>query len=477
MTSPFEHHSSFEQGEVTGNVRLGKLEATYSEMFADVIQDGVITAEERQQLDRMAEALGLDRQRLHSLEHALTAAWEAKQRVRIVDLSDAEPASMYPIEPSTDPRMQPLKRRIAELEARVMQLEKELAEARANLTVEVDVTEMEEDAASLHRRVSRDPRDPETLHALFRAHADPDRRWCIAQALVFLGQATDEEKSAFAAHRPEGLIRPKTSLTREGWQRHLFHPEEEILTGEIFSVIVSAVLLGRVSALKRDKQLPLLDPARRQDPATSTVQAVRCFSWAGSILGMTPPTLYVDPDFEPAVQMVPGIPPVTRLGQRSLSGRSPVELAFLAGRHLAWYREERFVRLLVPSIVDLEDLFLCALLIGNPGIPLRADAKRRVVPLAQAIEPILEPAHVDRLRALFLRFVEDGGRTNLQRWATAAELTACRAGLLLANDLKAAAAMIQAEDGESAQERIDDLIVFVTGDRYAALRKQIGIAL
>ena len=51
-------------------------------------------------------------------------------------------------------------------------------------------------------------------------------------------------------------------------------------------VIVSAVLLGRVAALRRDKQLPALDPARKQDPAQSTLQGVRCFSWAASILGM-----------------------------------------------------------------------------------------------------------------------------------------------------------------------------------------------
>jgi hypothetical protein len=174
--------------------------------------------------------------------------------------------------------------------------------------------------------------------------------------------------------------------------------------------------------------------------------------------------------------MVPGVPPSTRLGQKSLAGRSPTELAFVAGRHLAWYREERFVRLLVPQIADLEDLFLAALIIGNPGIPLRADTKRRVSALGTAIEPLLEPVQIDRLRGAFLRFVEEGGRTNLQRWASAADRTAARAGLLLANDLRAAAAMLEAEDAGAARERIDDLLVFQASDRYANLRKQIGIA-
>ena len=253
------------------------------------------------------------------------------------------------------------------------------------------------------------------------------------------------------------------------------HPDEEVLTGEIFAVIVSAVLLGRVAAMRRDKQLPVLDPARKQDPAVSTLQGVRCFSWAASILRMRAPALYADPDYAGLVEMVPGVPPSTRLGQKALSGRSPQELAFVAGRHLAWYREERFVRLLVPQIADLEDLFLAALVIGNPGIPMRADTKRRVSALGDAIQPLLEPVQVDRLRGAFLRFVEEGGRTNLQRWASAADRTAARAGLLLSDDLRASAAMLEAEDAGAARERIDDLIVFVASDRYANLRKQIGL--
>jgi hypothetical protein len=173
--------------------------------------------------------------------------------------------------------------------------------------------------------------------------------------------------------------------------------------------------------------------------------------------------------------MVPGVPPSARLGQRALSGRSPFELAFLAGRHLAWYREEHFVRLLVPTIADLEDLFLAALSIANAGIPLSSEMKGRIAPLARAIEPVLEPATIDRLRGHFLRFLEEGGRTNLQRWATAAERTAARAGLLLANDLEAARAVFELEEPGTAAAKMDDLVVFLTSDRYDKLRRAIGL--
>jgi hypothetical protein len=489
----FEHSQRFEAGEVTGNVRLGKLEAMYEELYAEVIEDGVITQDERNQLDKMADSLGLDKARLRRLEQALQAAYEARARVVIKDLSmdDAPPQmSIVPLEPATDHRTLALERRIKFLESRIGELEVELEDARAHISVEVDFSDHaggavakdvpDDDPAELARRVRHDPRDDASLHALFRLYkkaGDVDRQWCTAQVLSYLGFANGEEQETYGKYKEAALIRPSASVTQEAWRRLVSHPEEEALVGEIFSVVVSAVLIGRLSALRRDKQLVKLDPARKQDPEKTTIQAVRCFHWAASILGMSSPPLYADPDYAGFVEMVPGVPPSSRIGAIALSGRSAAELAFLAGRHLANYREEHFVKMLVPSARGLEDIFLAALSIGNPGLPLSAQVKQLVVPIAKAIEPILESQSVDRLRGHFLRFVEEGGRTNLQRWTTSVERTCSRAGLLLANDLKAAHSVFALEDPTHLGEKMDDLMSFVVSERYSKLRKQIGIAI
>jgi hypothetical protein len=489
----FEHEQGFQQGELSGQLRLGKFEAQYEEIFAEVIEDGIITLEERARLNKAADALGLDRVRLRRLEEALNAAYEARHRVRVRELADEQqaPASIVVSPPAApgaaaDPRVPVLERRIAQLEALVAELTAELEEARSQVQVEVDlsnvtapaVTAFEQDAEELARRVRSDPRDVTSLRALFRVYGgspvEADRRPLVAQALVYLGAADAEERAVAASGRQAGLIRPSGSLTGDGW-RLLFHPDEELLTGQIFAVIAPAVLLGRVSTLRRDKALPTLDPATRQDPKVSTIQAVRCFSWAGQILGLGSPPLYASPESLGLVEMIPGMPPSARLGKRVLSGRSPFELAFVAGAHLCWYREEHFVRLLVGSIADLEDLFLAALSIANAGLPLSPEIKRRVTPIANAIEPILEPVAVDRLRGHFMRFIEEGGRTNLQRWAAAADRTAARAGLLLSNDLGAAHAVLELEQPDAAAAKMDDLIVFLTSDRYAKLRQVLGL--
>lgn len=480
----FDHDASFARGAEAGAVQLGRFETMYEELFAEALEDGVITVEERAQLEKAAKNLGLDRMQIRKLEEALQAAYEARHKITVQEEADlAGPvASLRPVEATSTEALQ---RRIAYLEAKVAELEAELEDARAHLNVEIDLSDFDArapqgaDIGELLRRVRHDPRDVETLHALFAGLGDAneaDRRLAVSEVLAFLGAANEAETAYLDTHKTHGLLRPKSALTQDAWRRLLFHPEEETVVGDVFAVVTSALLVGRISAMRRDKQLPDLKGERRIDPKNTTLQAGRCFDWASAILGFPTPPLFADPEQAYTVKMVPAVPPVLSLGQKVLSGRSTLELAFLAGRHVASMREEHFVRLLVPGLKNLEEIFLAALSIGNPGLPLNPQVKEQVVPLARALSPILEPVQVDRLRGSFLRFVEEGGRVNLQRWSQAADRTASRAGLLLAADLKAAQNVLRLEDAAHVDERMDDLLAFMLSDRYVKLRAQLGVA-
>jgi hypothetical protein len=168
--------------------------------------------------------------------------------------------------------------------------------------------------------------------------------------------------------------------------------------------------------------------------------------------------------------------PTTRLGSKALAGRRSRELAFEAGRHLSWYRKEHLLGRPSRSIRRLEDMFLAALMIGNPGLPITADVKGRVEPIARTIRPLLDRSAIEQLVRGFTRFVEEGGRTKLGRWLRGAERTALRAGMLLANDLWAAEAMLRMDDPDGAEASLNDLIVFMTSDAYGKLRRRLGIA-
>src|SRR5262249_38323175 len=162
------------------------------------------------------------------------------------------------------------------------------------------------------------------------------------------------------------------ALTADEWREYLVHPDQEHLPGAIFAIIAPPVLLCRFASMRASHALPKLDPSKRLDPATTTVQAVRCFSWAAAILGIRPPPLYVDPQMPGFGEIVPDVQPATRLGAAALARRTPRELAFLAGRHLSSYREEHLIGTIVSSHRELEDLFLSALAIVNPGLPMHA---------------------------------------------------------------------------------------------------------
>lgn len=490
----FEHAEGYRPGEVSGNLQLDEYEEAYQKLFVEAIEDGVITSDERNLLEKAAQSLGLDPARLEQLEHALSSAYESHHGLPVLRADAAAAAAAAAPMPAAAGgpgeaagQVGVLRQRVEYLERLLVQMQSELANARAQGDIEVDLSAIDEaapaeeidDPVTLHRRLRNDPRDVSTLRALYRSHerhGAHDRQWCTAQALVYLDAADDDERLCFARHRGEGLIQPAQSLDATGWQRHLFHPEDEVITGQIFATIVSAVLLGRVSALRKSGRLPELDPKQLQDPTRSTIQAVRCFSWGASILGMAPPHIYADPGFAGVVEMVPGVPPATRLGKQALSGRLPQQLAFMAGRHLACFREERFLRQLFPDVAELQDLFLAALLIANPALPMDADVKTRVEPVASAVESLLQPVQIDRLRAGFQRFVEHGGRTNLQRWVWAADRTALRAGLLLCDDLGIAQQVLEIDGTPDRHECMDDLLVFCTSERYGKLREQLGIA-
>ncbi len=483
----FDFAQGFVPGEISGALGLGPLEQQYEELFAEVLADGIITAEERQRLEKAADNLGLDRQRLLRLEKAIMAAYETHHRVRIVEHYEEPAASLAPIrvEAQGDAGRALLLKRIEQLEARIRDLEEELTRAQAAINVEVDLSDLEdtvqdasEDPEDVWRHVRRDPLNAGALRQLFRIYGaknELDKQWCVAGALVSAGLANDGERQMFEKHRSQTLMAPRTGIASQAWYECVFHPEEEVLTGQIFGVIAPAVLLGRVTALRREGKLSVPKPELRQDPTKATITAVRALPWGAAILGLPVPPIFLEKERDAGYEHIPGVPPVTYIGRRVLSGRTQLEHAFLVGRHLSGYRQEHFVRTLFTAVPDLEDLFLAALTLGNPGLPIAEDMKRRVAPIAAAIEPVLEPQHKDALRGHFLRFVEEGGRTNLQRWSNAAEKTSARAGMALCNDLPTACALLEAEEGKLG-ELARDLIAFVTSERYFQLRRRLGIA-
>jgi hypothetical protein len=447
-------------GEDTGSVQLGPFERLYESLFAEALEGGEISPEERERLNLAAKALGLDASRVAGLESALLEAWESDAAETLVDprthlhadpgtLADRWPSSAAPAMPSYDDESPTL--------ARPKEEKSSATGVRQELPRELAFRELHARYEGASRRGALDD------------------QWRIAEVLVQRGAATQEQRSFWDAHRRPGPIRPTHQLSAEDWTSLLMHPDEDRTTGEVFGVIASAALVGRVSAMRRDGTLPKLDPDRYQNPLTSTVSAVRAIAWAAATLGIRTPPIYVDPDLEVGFEIISMVPPSTRIGARALSGLGSAQLAFHCGRHLAWYREDHFVCTLVPSVAYLETIFYAALRLGAPALTLPDDVRERAKVFSQAIVPCLEPHQLERLRRLVARFLARGGRTNLKRWARAAEWTACRTGLLLCGELATAADALANEPG--GETRITQLETFWASEEAGELRRKLGVAL
>lgn len=335
------------------------------------------------------------------------------------------------------------------------------------------------DAIEQHQLLlRRDPYRVDSYRSLYKLYFDArahDKAWCLAATLSFLQRADAEQRQFYEQYKQAGPIRPASRVDNERWVRDLFHPDEDLYLSKMFEAVVGGVLAAKASP---DKALGLqkkheVDP---MDPA-NTVTFVRTFGWVAQVLDLQlVPRLFLRPDVQGGLTSVAGSQPLASVcGSTLLSGFSPQDLTFVIGRHLTSYRPEHLIRTMLTSHSELKTILLAALRVAGMG-----PADPAVDQTAAALQEKLQPAQLDALRNVARRFVEAGGRSDVKQWMRAVELTACRAGFLLCNDLETAARMLQALPPEGptdlpAKEKVKELVLFSVSESYFQLREALGI--
>ncbi len=246
-----------------------------------------------------------------------------------------------------------------------------------------------------------------------------------------------EQQQFFEQYKQGGMIRPQSRLDNERWVKDLFHPDEDLYVSKMMEALAPAVHALKASS---DKALHLAKK-HEVDPSTSTVSFARAFGFVSQVLNLgIVPRLFLRADAQGGLIHVAGSnPPATVCGASLLSGYSPQDLTFVIARHLAYYRGEHFVRTLLTTHSELRMVLLAGLRIAGVTPP-----DPQVDATAQTLAGRLGPAQTEAMRAVAKRFIEAGGSTDLKRWMGAVEITGCRAGFLLCNDLDTAARMIHA---------------------------------
>jgi tetratricopeptide (TPR) repeat protein len=308
-----------------------------------------------------------------------------------------------------------------------------------------------------------------------------DEAWCLAAALSFMRKADQEETQFFEDYRPKGMPAVRGRVDNESWVKNLFHEEENLYVGKIFEMIAAAALRAKIETLKAKKEMPVLPPQFRQDPATSTVTLARTFGWAAQVLSLPCPLLYVRSDIAGALVAVANDQPTSVAGQTVLTGFSTQDLLFIVGKHLAMYRGEHYIKTLFPTVTELTVLLFAGIKLVAPDTPSPPDIDKQIVATAQTIRQYIQPMQLEGLRMVVKKFLAEGAKANIKRWVQTVEITACRAGLLLCGDLEIAKKIIAAEPQQpgdlTAQEKLKELLLFSVSPQYHALRQALGITI
>ncbi len=334
-----------------------------------------------------------------------------------------------------------------------------------------------EDAINEHQYLlKQDPYRVDSYQALYRLYFDArayDKAWCLASTLVFLKKADAEQTQYFEQYRVKGPIRPTSRLDDERWLRDLAHPDEDLIVSKIFQQVWPAVLGLRG---KQDKDAGLA-PKYLVDPAQSTVTLARTFGFVAQVLGIQAPRLFLRQDVQGGLSTQPVWPLASLSGATLLQGFQPQDLMFICARHLSDYRGEHYIRTLMPSNTELKTVLMASLRLAQlvPG-----DAQIDAV--AQELRTKLQPAQMDVIGTLGRRFVQAGARTDVKKWLQGVEITACRAGFLICNDIDTAARMITALGASGpvdlpAKDKIKEIVLFSVSEEYFRLRQALGIQL
>lgn len=313
------------------------------------------------------------------------------------------------------------------------------------------------------------------LSNLYREENELDKAWCLAQALVFLGVATPEEKALYQKYRQAQFIPATRRLTEELWGKSVIHPAEDRAVGAIFASTVGA-LAGSTA------QPPTafgLDPSARVDLEQDARLPARVAKYATAVLGLdAPPLVWFDAGDGLRVantvdkgKLAPSL--LCGTGLRT----DERELAFEIGKHLAYLRPERFVTYALGSTAKVESAFSAALVAAGSPPPgeVADDAKKLAATVSKTVPAqLLEQVHV-----LAGRLAPRLGNGLVAGWRSATDLTANRVGLILANDLETAARMVAVETSSTStlpvKERLRELLAYAASESYFAVRRHLGL--
>jgi len=327
--------------------------------------------------------------------------------------------------------------------------------------------------------LEQNPFRVESYKAMRRLHTEgknADGAWCLCQALTVLNLAESDEERFYRRMRSETAAPARAVFQDEDWQAVLHSNVNPLLT-HLFAVIEPALVAARAPTLASLG----LDERKAIDPAQTPLPMPQTLFYAAGVLGLQLPLSFVIPDDQGGLSFLVARPRGMGLGRVAMSEKVPPQAAaFIAARHLTYFRPGFYVRQVLTSGAALRAWLFAAIKLISPQFPITPDIEGSVKEAYQSLDANLKGASRDELTRVVSTLLREGAALDLKRWVSGVDQTADRVGFVIAHDLDTAAQVIRASDESAAsvpnQERLKSLAVYSVSPDYLALRRRLGIA-
>lgn len=315
------------------------------------------------------------------------------------------------------------------------------------------------------------------LRRVYTERKNPDAAWCLCQALYVLKLAAPDEERFFKRMRSDDPAYAQAVLTETDYAQLLNHEDLDPLLTDLFGLIEPAVIASRgyeLADLGYDPNLAV-DLANHPYPIGQTLH------YACGVMGLPPPPAFENTNDPGGLAFLDTKVPAISMGVGVLTGEiHPQALAFLAGRHLLYYRPGLFLRQLVGTGTGLKSWLFAAIKYISPQFLVAPELEGPVTDNVATLHALLSHHIKDDLARVVAKLLQSSRSLDLKRWVSAVDYTADRVGFALAHDLETAVEVIRSsEEAQSSvvQRRLKELVLYSISPKYFQLREALQINL